>query len=283
MPAADPRFLAAYDAVLAHWPVPVEPLDLPSAFGTTHVLACGPEDAPPLVLLHGGGTTAAVWFANVGALSRGRRVYAVDRIGEAGRSVPGDRPPRTVEDLHAWLAEVLDGLGAGAPDVCGHSYGAWLALTFALHSPDRVRRLTLLDPTQCFAGFAPGYLLRAAPLLLRPTAARARAFLAWETGGAAMAPEWPELYGLAAEFGEKMITGRRPTAEALRQLRAPTLVALAGASRVHDAERVAAAARRQLPDVETAVLPGATHHGMPHLGAGELNKLVTAFHSGDIA
>lgn len=52
----------------------------------------------------------------------------------------------------------------------------------------------------------------------------------------------------------------RPRATA----RSSTLVVLAGASRVHDAERVAAAARRRLPDVETAVLPGVTHHGMPY-------------------
>ncbi|OLB65670.1 MAG: hypothetical protein AUI10_05680 [Actinobacteria bacterium 13_2_20CM_2_72_6] len=48
-------FLAAYDALLRRWPVPVEPVEVPSAYGTTRVNVCGPVDGEPLVLLHGGG------------------------------------------------------------------------------------------------------------------------------------------------------------------------------------------------------------------------------------
>lgn len=43
--------MAAYDAVLRDWPVAYEELDLPTRVGTTHVIACGPPDAPPLVML----------------------------------------------------------------------------------------------------------------------------------------------------------------------------------------------------------------------------------------
>ncbi|MFI1729404.1 alpha/beta fold hydrolase [Streptomyces acidicola] len=46
---------------------------------------------------------------------------------------------------------LLDGLGVGPTALCGHSYGAWIALHHALHhalhAPDQVRRLALLDPT----------------------------------------------------------------------------------------------------------------------------------------
>src|SRR4051812_25620029 len=258
------RFLAAYDAVLDRWPVPVDRMDLTSAYGTTHVTACGPADAEPLVLLHGGGTTSAVWFANVADLSRTRRVYAIDRIGEAGRSLRGDRPVRSVDDLLDWLDGVLDGLGLGRADLCGHSYGGWIALTYALRTPQRVRKLALLDPTQCFAGFKAGYLLRALPVLIRPTAQRARAFLAWETRGVEIDPTWLDLYGLAAEFPRtKAVVGKRPRPRQLRSSTIPTLVLLAGDSRAHDIRRVEAAARLHLPHVETAVLPGLSHHSIP--------------------
>jgi pimeloyl-ACP methyl ester carboxylesterase len=46
---------------------------------------------------------------------------------------------------------VLDGLGVELPELVGHSYGAWIALTYALQRPARVGKLTLLDPTMCFA------------------------------------------------------------------------------------------------------------------------------------
>ncbi|GAA1241349.1 alpha/beta fold hydrolase [Kitasatospora nipponensis] len=276
---SDPAgFLAAYDALLDRWPVPVERLDLPSEYGTTRVLACGPPDGEPLVLLHGGGSTAAVWFANAADLSRTRRVYAVDRIGEAGRSLCGERRPRSVDALVDWLGGVLDDLDVGRADFCGHSYGGWLALTYALRAPDRVRRLALLDPTQCFAGYRPRYLLHALPLLLRPTARRARAFLRWETAGADLDPRWLDLYGRAAELPDaKPVVGRRPTAGQLRACTTPTLVLLAGESRAHDVGRVEAAARASLPLVGTAVLPGLTHHGMPYLGAAELDRRVLDF------
>lgn len=286
MPSADPTaFHTAYDTLLDRWPAPgtvgtggVERIDLASAYGTTRVLVRGPADGEPLVLLHGGGNTAASWFANIADLSRERRVHAVDRIGEAGRSRCGERPIRTVPDLLDWLEGVLDGLGLDRTDLCGHSYGAWQALTYALRAPRRVRRLVLLDPTQCFAGFRPGYLLHALPMLLRPTARGARAFLRWEAGGAELDPGFLELYGLAAEFPRrKVVVGKRPTAAQLQACTLPTLVVLAGASRAHDVRRVQAAARELLPQAETVVLPGVSHHAMPAVRAGELDRLILEF------
>ncbi|TXS78287.1 alpha/beta fold hydrolase, partial [Streptomyces sp. sk2.1] len=194
-------FLAAYDEVLAtRWPAGTTHTELPTPYGTTRVNSHGPEEAPPLVLLAGGGATSTVWYAQAAHLGRTHRVHAVDLVGDPGRSVAGERPVRTVRDLTTWLDAVLDGLGADRAALCGHSYGAWIALHHALHAPHRVRKLILLDPTQCFAGFRPGYLLRALPMLLRPDARRTRAFLEWETGGAALDPAWLRLRHAAADF-----------------------------------------------------------------------------------
>lgn len=283
----DARFAAAYDAVVGRWPLAVESITLESEYGTTHVNACGPADAPPLVLLHGGGATAAVWYANAADLAREHRVCAVDRIGEAGLSRPGVRPPRDVDGLHAWLDGVLDGLGIARAAICGHSYGAWLALTYTLHAPERVGGLVLLDPTQCFGGFRAGYLLQALPSLLRPTARRARRFIEWETAGVAaggppddVAP-WLELYGLAAEFpGQKTVVGRRPKPADLRKLASPTRVILAARSRTHDPDAIAAAANRDLANAEVSVLPDVSHHAMPWHRAAELDAEITEFLAG---
>ncbi len=168
------NFRAAYDAVLAKWPVPVEPVGVPSAFGTTHLNVCGPAGGTPLVLLHS---------------------------GDAGRSVADGRPIRSREDLTAWLDALLGGLGLDTVRLCGHSYGAWLALSYALHAPHRVGRLAPLDPTTCFAGLNLTYRLRAVPLFVRPSADRVRAFMRWETGGAPIDPAWLEVTALTADAG----------------------------------------------------------------------------------
>ena len=88
------EFLAAYDAQLARWPAGTETIDAPSRYGRTRVIACGPRGGAPLVLLSGGGATATAWFA-VAAELAGHRLYAVDRLGDAGRSVPLGAPLRT--------------------------------------------------------------------------------------------------------------------------------------------------------------------------------------------
>ncbi|MFD0275685.1 alpha/beta fold hydrolase [Kitasatospora sp. NPDC127111] len=279
--AASDAFLAAYDAVLARWPVPAEALTVRTPHGSTRVNACGPRDGRPLVLLHSGGATSTGWFANVGPLAAaGHRVLAVDLIGDPGRSVLDGTRLDGVSGLLGWLDAVLDGLGVSEADLCGHSYGGWIALEYALHAPARIRRLALLDPTQCFAGFRPGYLLRALPFLLPPrTARKARSFLDWETGGTGLDPAWRELFALGhAGFpATRPVTGPRPTPERLRALTAPTLVLLAGRSRTHDAGRVAGLARKALPDATVTVLPDAAHHNLPMAQAPEVNHHLTRF------
>ncbi|MEE1746078.1 MULTISPECIES: alpha/beta fold hydrolase [unclassified Streptomyces] len=274
-------FHEAYEEVLAAaWPAGTTYSRVTTPYGTTRVNSCGPADAPPLVLLPGGGATSTVWYAQAAHLGRTHRVHAVDLIGDPGRSVAGEYPIRTVRDLTSWLDGVLDGLGADRTALGGHSYGAWVALQYALHAPHRVPKLVLVDPTQCFAGFRPGYLLHALPMLIRPAARRTRAFLAWETGGAALDPAWLRLRDAAAGFpSTRPVTGPRPTPEALSRLDVPTLLLLAGRGRAHDPARVAATANRLLPRVTTATIPGATHHTLPLHGptAGELNRRIEDF------
>ncbi|MEU3570652.1 alpha/beta hydrolase [Kitasatospora sp. NPDC036755] len=275
-------FLTAYDALLARWPVPVEALTVRTAHGTTRINACGPADGRPLVLLHGGGATSTMWFANARALTEaGHRVLAVDLIGDPGRSVHDGTPLHGVPGLLGWLDAVLDELDIREADFCGHSYGGWIALEYALHAPARVGRLALLDPTQCFAGYRPHYLLRAVPLFLpHRTPARARTFLDWENGGTSpLDPDWRELYALGyADFpASPVVTGPRPTPERLRTLTAPVLTLLAAQTRAHDPHHVARTARRLLPGAEAAILPGASHHDFPMAAAPDLNPRLTTF------
>jgi len=274
-------FLAAYDKVMAKWPAEREAVTVPTPFGTTYVNMCGPLHGPSVVLLPGGGgATSATWYAQVADLARTHRVFAVDLPACAGRGTEaGDRHPRTVADLVAWLDAVLDGLGLEETDLGGHSYGGWISLHYALRARARVRRLFLLDPAMCFAGFRPTYLLRALPLLLRPTPRRARAFLEWETGGVPLDPDWLRLQEAAAGFPSvsKPVTGPRPAPEALRGLDMPVLLLLAGSSRTHDTYEVAARADALLPRVETVVVPGVSHHALPQSAPAELGRRLTEF------
>src|SRR5262249_13718416 len=96
-PAGKAKYMVDYEAQLAAWPLPYETLDAPSRFGRTHIIACGPREAPPLVLLHGFCGDPIEWRENVADLARGHRVYCVGTLGDVGKSV-ATRVPETREE-----------------------------------------------------------------------------------------------------------------------------------------------------------------------------------------
>ncbi|WP_069705603.1 alpha/beta fold hydrolase [Burkholderia seminalis] len=161
---------AAYAAALSHWPAGHRRITVQTRHGATHVIACGPEHAPPVVLIHGAQTTAASWQHYAAAWSTHFRLYAIDVIGEAGPSAPS-RPPLASDAYAQWLDDVLDGLQVSRTAFVGISLGARTALDFALRRPARVTRLVLLCPSGI--GRQKPFLWWALPLLLLGEVGRA--------------------------------------------------------------------------------------------------------------
>ncbi len=129
-----------YDALLRQWGVPVEEADLRSAYGSTHVIACGKAEDPPLVLFHGvGDDSALMWIYNAASLSRRFRVYAVDTVGGPGKSVPEAAYDRDFDDV-LWIDGVLDALGIGKAFFAGVSHGGYLVQAYTASRPERVLR-----------------------------------------------------------------------------------------------------------------------------------------------
>jgi pimeloyl-ACP methyl ester carboxylesterase len=152
-----------YRAVLDHWPVPRQEIELPTSHGATFVLACGPETAPPVVLLHGAQANSAAWLPDIALWSSRFRLYAVDMIGEAGLSARV-RPPLTGGTYALWLDDVFTGLGLARAPLVGTSLGGWLALDYAVRRPARASALALICPAGI--GRQKNFLLAAAPYLL---------------------------------------------------------------------------------------------------------------------
>ena len=154
---------AQYRRVLEQWPVPKTELHLPTRQGPTFVLACGPDSAPPVVLLHGSQANSAAWMLDVALWSTTFRLFAVDMIGEAGFSARVR--PELAGDAHSlWLDDVFEGLGLARAAIVGTSLGGWLALDYASRRPAAVRALALICPAGI--GRQKNFLLKALPLLL---------------------------------------------------------------------------------------------------------------------
>lgn len=158
---------AQYKRVLERWPVPKTELYVPTRQGSTFVVACGPETAPPVVLLHGSLANSSAWVPDVALWSTKFRLLAIDMIGEAGFSARVR--PDLAGDAHAlWLDDVFEGLGLGSGRarvaIVGTSLGGWLALDYASRRPTAVRALALICPAGI--GRQKNFLLKVLPLLL---------------------------------------------------------------------------------------------------------------------
>jgi pimeloyl-ACP methyl ester carboxylesterase len=101
----------------------------------------GPEDAQPLLLLHGLGDSLAGWAQVVGPLSRRYRVHLIDLPGHGLSHRPPDWRLSTLAESVAHYARDLR-----EPVLVGHSLGGWLALRLALAQAIRPARIALVNP-----------------------------------------------------------------------------------------------------------------------------------------
>jgi pimeloyl-ACP methyl ester carboxylesterase len=114
------------------------------------LIAAARADAPPLVLLHEGLGSVAMWrdFPERVAALTGSAVLAYSRRGH-GRSELLSAPHRP-DYMHCEARDVLPAvlaqLAIDRPVLIGHSDGASIALIHAGLAPDKVRGLALLAP-----------------------------------------------------------------------------------------------------------------------------------------
>jgi pimeloyl-ACP methyl ester carboxylesterase len=125
--------------------------------GETQVLELGV--GPPVLLLHGGLSSAIEWVPILQTLARNRRVLAVDRPGH-GLADPFDYAGvDLLEHARTFLRDIVDALDLPAVDLLANSMGGLWSVAFGLQAPDRVSRLIL-------AG-APAGTRRTCPIQLR--------------------------------------------------------------------------------------------------------------------
>ena len=132
--------LETYDRLLAAWGCDVRERNVATLYGATHVIECGREDAPPLVLFHGvGDDSALMWIFNAAELGKQFHLYAIDTIGGPGKSVPNENYNRDFDDIR-WIDETLDGLGIEQAFFAGVSNGGYLVQYYTLRRPEKVRK-----------------------------------------------------------------------------------------------------------------------------------------------
>jgi pimeloyl-ACP methyl ester carboxylesterase len=274
------RYLDGLAAKL--WPIVSEERMVPTTFGATFVRVSGPPAAPALVLLHGAGVTSLMWSPNIEALSREYRTVAVDQVGEFGKSVCA-KPVRTLQDLIAWLDELIGALEArGRVSLVGMSYGGALAAQYALHFPERLEKVVLLAPGATVLRPPAEFWLRLIALAIARQRGL-RAFFRWIFADMARTdPQWMDATIEELSLNMRSIQRHKtPIPPVLTDadwgsLRPPTLF-LAGENEViYSAEKAVRRLKRVAPQVTAEIIPGAGHD-LAVARAAMVNKRVLQF------
>jgi 3-oxoadipate enol-lactonase len=238
---------------------------------------------PPVVQLHGLGSSSADWPQQHAALAADYRLIAVDLPGHGRSPLPAG--PLSIESMARDVAALLAGLTAEPAHVLGLSLGACVALRLALEAPDRVRSLTLVNPFARVQSSGPGDLARLAlRMVLLGTAPMdtvaahvARRLFPW--------PEQRALYESAvsslaattrrAYFAVMKALARFDARGQVAAIRHPTLIVAGDRdTSVPLAAKVALAAA--IPRARLLVVPG-SGHATPHDQPVAFNRALLDF------
>ncbi|GEP67011.1 MULTISPECIES: alpha/beta fold hydrolase [Clostridium] len=135
-----------YDKFLQKLALSYEKFYVDTKYGKTFIIASGEKSNPPLILLHGSGMNSVMWLRDIKEYSKTYRVYAIDMLGEPGKS-DENRPSLSGSSYAEWLKEVFENLSVERANIIGISLGAWLAIKFSVSYPEMASKLVLLCPS----------------------------------------------------------------------------------------------------------------------------------------
>ena len=105
-------------------------------------------DGPPVIMLHGISQASNVWRAlTTDLVASGYQGIAVDMLGHGNSFKPKKKEYYTTDIVLGTLEDWVDQLDVDPPYYfVGHSLGGYMSLTFALHHPQKVRAMVLINP-----------------------------------------------------------------------------------------------------------------------------------------
>ena len=127
-----------------------------SARHTSFYLACGPEDGPAIIFVHGWPELSISWRHQLPCFgAMGFRAIAPDMRGYGRSSVYARHEDYALREITADMIELLDSLGRDKAVWVGHDWGSPVVWSLASQHPDRCHGVANLCVPYVPQGFAP--------------------------------------------------------------------------------------------------------------------------------
>jgi pimeloyl-ACP methyl ester carboxylesterase len=236
----------------------------------------------PLILLHGGLGSTAMFADMIPALGRTRQVIAVDLQGH-GRTADIDRPI-TYEAMADDIAALVRYLQIPQVDILGYSVGGGVALQTTIRHPAIMRKLVVVSATYKRSGWYPE-ILNAMAAMGPAMAEQMKASPLYKTY-VSVAPRPDDWTALITKMSA-LLTPDYDWSKEVAAIRIPTLLVFGDADAVrplHMVEFFALLGGGQrdagwdgsgMPKSHLAILPGVTHYIM--LESPPLPQFVVTF------
>lgn len=272
------KFMSYYQKELNSWSVPVRELDVMTEFGKTHIISFGNPNGKTLILLHWFYSNSTEWKYMAPFLQDKYNVYAIDIIGDMGKSYAYN-PPKNDKEVSIWFNQITDSLGLKKVALCGHSNGGFQAMLIAQQNPDKIEKLILLAPASGLKPFSLEFYLTSFGAALYPKDIILEIF---RKSGTLKPDLWSnemtEMLAIAfrGSANQLRIYPREFSDDELKAIKVPTLLILGNKEMVYSPVKAAERASRILPNSRVIILPGCGH-AIPFDAPKEASMAIESF------
>lgn len=253
-----------YDRQVQSLKIEYKDVFVETRFGKTHILKAGNPDAIPILLFHGGNSTAAYSLIQNLYLINDYLVYAVDTIGHPGKSDQRTLSSNTLE-YGEWASDVIDSLGFEKIICMGESFGGGILAKLMCISPEKISKAILLVPAGIYN--APKLKLifsMGIPMIMYMITKKEnwfeKAFLPMTTKGEPIDKDTLEM--ILTSFHHVKVNPNMPSIikkEDIKNYHASTLLLVGEKDVLFPGKKVIERSKKIMPNVETHLLQDCGH------------------------
>ncbi len=253
-----------YDRQVESLAVAYQDLFVETRFGKTHILQVGNADKEPVLLFHGGNSTAAYSLKQNLYLIKDYLVYAPDTIGHPGKSGQKVLSSNTLE-YGEWASDVIDSLGLKKIVCLGESFGGGILAKLMCVSPEKITKAIMLVPAGIYnASKVKLIYSMGIPMMMYILTKKdkwfEKTFLPMTTPGEPIDKDTLEM--IRTSFHHVKVNPNMPSnikKEDLKDYHAPTLLLAGEKDVLFPGKKVIVRAKELIPHVEAHLLPNCGH------------------------